>query len=208
MFVYDRDLFDTATVERMIEHCNKLLSAIASDPSRRISELPLLGESERGRLVHGLNETRTTLGPLRCVHHLFEEQVARTPEHTAVVDERNRLSYRELDTRANQLAHHLRKLGVGPEVRVGILLERSVEGMIAVFAVLKAGGAYVPLEPMHPIDRWQRIIDDSGVAVVVSEKRFAAHLPADAARFILVDADAETLARESSEPVAPVAVPQ
>jgi len=208
MFVYDGDLFDTPTVERMIEHCNTLLSAIASDPSRRISEFPLLGEAERRRLVHGLNETRAPLGPSRCVHDLFAEQVGRTPEQTAVVDERNRLSYRELDVRANQLAHYLRKLGVGPEVRVGILLERSVEAMIAVFGVLKAGGAYVPLEPMHPVDRWQRIIADAGVAVVVSEQRFAAHLPADAARFVPVDADAKALAGESREPVAPLASPQ
>jgi amino acid adenylation domain-containing protein len=208
MFVYDAGLFDRSTVERMIEHCNTLLSAIASDPSRRISEFPLLGEAERGRLIYGLNETRAPLGPSRCVHDLFAEQVARTPEHTAVVDERNQLSYRELDARANQLAQHLRKLGVGPETRVGILLERSVAGMIAVFGVLKAGGSYVPLEPMHPVDRWQKIITGAGVAVVVSEQRFAAHLPADAARFVLLDTHAEVLARESSEPLAPLADPQ
>jgi amino acid adenylation domain-containing protein len=208
MFVYDSDLFDASTVERMIDHCQTLLSAIATDPSRRVSEIPLLSKAERRLLVREWNDTRMQPGPSRCVHELFEEQVARTPEHTAVVDENNRLSYRELDAHANQLAHHLRRLGVRPEVTVGILLERSVNGMVGILGVLKAGGAYVPLEPMHPVDRWQRIIADAGVAVVISEQRFARHLPNDVARLVLLDADAEALARESSEPVESAGDPQ
>jgi amino acid adenylation domain-containing protein len=207
MFVYDADLFDTATVERMVDHCRILLSAIASDPHKRLSALPLLGDAEQRLLVHEWNDTKMPLD-YHCVHELFEEQAARTPEHTAVVDENARLSYRELDERANQLAHHLRQMGVRPEVNVAILLDRSVDAMVAIFGVLKAGGAYVPLEPMHPVDRWKRILSDAQVGAIISQQRFAAHLPAGIAPLVLLDADAEVLAGESTVPVEALVPPE
>lgn len=207
-FVYDADLFDESTVARMVDHCNTLLAAIATDHRRHISTLPLLNDEEQGRLLHEWNDTRAPFGPARCVHELFAEQAARTPEHVAVVDETQQLTYSELDARTNQLARHLRRQGVGPETTVGILLERSVAGMIAIFGVLKAGAAYVPLEPTHPVDRWQRIIADSRITALITEQRFAKHLPADAPALVLLDAQLDSLSSESTAALERIAEPQ
>jgi len=207
-FVYDSDLFDATTIARMVDHCNTLLAAIAADPRRQISKLPLLNNQERRLLLDEWNDTRTPFGPPRCVHELFAEQAARTPEHVAVIDETQQLTYRELDARTNQLAHHLRRNGVGPETTVGILLERSVAGMVAIFGVLKAGAAYVPLEPTHPVDRWQRIITDSRLTALITEQRFAKHLPADAPPLVLLDAEVDPLSSESTAALERIAEPR
>ena len=127
-----------------------MLEGVVADADQRIGELPLLTASERHQLLVEWNDTATDYPQDRCIHQLFEEQAARTPDAVAVVFEDERLSYGELDARANQLAHHLRGCGVGPEVVVGLCLERSPEMVIGLLAILKAGGAYLPLDPAYP----------------------------------------------------------
>jgi amino acid adenylation domain-containing protein len=165
---YDLDLFDPATAERIAGHFGTLLEGAAADPGRRLSELPLLSEAEREQLVVDLNATGREV-PEVCVHEGIAAQAARTPDAVAVTFGTESLTYRELDRRANALAHRLRDLGVGPEARVGIALERSLEMVVGVLAVLKAGGAYVPLDPSYPAERLAFMREDSGVALVLED---------------------------------------
>src|SRR4029079_12972547 len=139
---YNSDLFDSDTIDRMIEHFRTLLEGIVEAPERPVSAIPILAAMDREHVLCGLNATRVAHPQDRLIHELFEAQVDRTPEAIAVVFEGVSLSYRALDARANQLAHALRKLGVGPESLVGVCLERSLELVVALYAVLKAGGAY------------------------------------------------------------------
>ena len=147
---FSTDLFDAPTIERMAGHFTTLLEAIVADPGQRIGELPLLSAAERHQLLVEWNDTAADYPRNRCIHELFEAQAARTPEAVAVVFEDRQLTYAELNARANQLAHHLIGLGVGPEVLVGICMERSLELIVGLLAILKAGGAYVPLDPGYP----------------------------------------------------------
>ena len=148
--VYNADLFDDTTIERMLGHLQTLLRGIVEDPDQRLSELPLLSEAERHQLLFEWNDTATEYPRDRCVHELFEEQVERTPDAVAVVFEDQQLTYRELNRRANQLAHHLRALGVGPEVLVGICVERSLEMVVGLLGHpqggwrLRSAGPFVP----------------------------------------------------------------
>ncbi|HEV2845900.1 MAG TPA: condensation domain-containing protein, partial [Thermoanaerobaculia bacterium] len=165
---YDLDLFDPATSERIAGHFGTLLEGAAADPGRRLSELPLLSEAEREQLVVDLNATGREV-PEVCVHEGIAAQATRTPDAVAVTFGTASLTYRELDRRANALAHRLRGLGVGPEARVGIALERSLEMVVGVLAVLKAGGAYVPLDPFYPAERLAFMREDSGIALVLED---------------------------------------
>ena len=149
-FAYDADLFEAATIERIVGHFQTLLEGIVADPERRISDLPLLTESERHQLLVGWNDTKRDYPNDKCIHQLFEEQVERSPDAKALVYEDQQLTYEELSRRANQLAHYLRKQGVGPEVLVGICMERSLELIVGLLGILKTGGAYVPLDPTYP----------------------------------------------------------
>src|SRR5512132_2792203 len=143
---YSVDLFEASTVERLRDRLQVLLRAIVAHPAERADALELLPEAERRKLVIEWNDTKRDFGADRCVHELFEEQAGKNPDDIAVVFEGAQLSYAELDDRASRLAHHLRTLGVGPEVRVGLHVERSVEMVVALLAILKAGGAYVPID--------------------------------------------------------------
>src|SRR4028118_1768190 len=165
--VYNADLFDDATIERMLGHLQTLLKGIVEGPDQRLSELPLLTEGERHRLLFEWNGTATEYPRDLCVHELFEEQVERTPDAVAAVFEDQQLTYRELDRRANQLARHLRALGVGPETLVGICLERSLEMVVGLLGILKAGGAYVPLDPAYPKERLAFMLEDASVGVLL-----------------------------------------
>ncbi|WP_343829552.1 amino acid adenylation domain-containing protein, partial [Massilia aurea] len=149
-----------------------LVDALESRPDHRVTELGILSEAQRRQLLLNFNETDHDYPHQRLVHHLFEDQVARQPESTAVVFEDERLSYRELNRRANRLAHALLAKGVGPDVRVALCVERSPEMLIGLFAVLKAGGAYVPVDPSHPPDRLTYILQDSAPAVLLTQRRF------------------------------------
>ena len=168
---YDTRRFDTATIARMLGHYQTLLEGIVANPEQRLSELPMLTDAERRQILVEWNQTQREYPRNKCVHELFEEQVERTPDAVAVVFEDHRLSYRQLNERANQLAHHLRKLGVGPDVMVGICVERSLEMAVGLLGILKAGGAFVPLDPEYPKERLEFMIKDSEPrALVIQEK--------------------------------------
>ncbi|MET0397903.1 MAG: amino acid adenylation domain-containing protein, partial [Longimicrobiaceae bacterium] len=196
---YSTDLFEADTIARLAEHYRVLLEAAAAGPGRRLSELPLLGEGERRQL---LVEWSAGGAPhaAGCVNELFERQVERTPGAVALVHGEERLSYAELDRRANRLAHALRARGVGPEARVGILLERGTELVVALLAVLKAGGAYVPLDPAYPPERVAYMLRDSAARVLVTRAALraadSADLPGGAPRVVLVDEERAAIARE------------
>lgn len=166
---YNTDLFDAATIARMLGHCQTLLESIATDPEQRLSVLPLLTAAERRQLLVEWNDTRAELPGQKCVHELFQEQVERTPDAVAVVFQDEELTYRELNRRANRLADELRALGVGPEVRVGLCVERSFEMMISLLGILKAGGCYVPLDPTYPKDRLAFMLEDSQAPVLLTQ---------------------------------------
>jgi len=195
-FEYSADLFDERTIRRMSAHFETLLRAAAADPARRVSALPLLTPGERARLLDRAGDARQY--PQRfCLHELFERQAARTPGAVALTFEGESLTYAELNARANQLAHYLRRAGVGPESRVALLLERSAEMVVSILAVLKAGGCYVPLDPEYPAERLRFMLEDSGAGVALTQERLRGRLGGGAARAVCVDAGREQFARES-----------
>ena len=169
---YSTELFERQTAERMMQHFQNLLASAAADPDCSISRLPILSEGERRQLLAGWNNERREF-PLACVHELFEQQAARCPGEMAVVFEGNAITYGELDQRANQVAHQLKDLGVGPEMPVGICTERSVEMIIGVLGILKSGGAYVPLDPAYPVKRLSFMLEDSGARVLLFQNSLA-----------------------------------
>ena len=175
-FEYSTDLFEEATIARLAGHWQTLLEGIVTHPDQRINELPLLTEQERHQLVVEWNATQAAYPQDRCLHELFEEQVERTPEAVAVVCEGEQLSYRELNRWANQLAHHLRERGVGPEVLVALLAERGIPFLISMLAVFKAGGAYLPLDPRHPDTRLRRVIEHSHCSLILATMAFTSTL--------------------------------
>ncbi|WP_394823558.1 amino acid adenylation domain-containing protein [Pendulispora albinea] len=189
-FRYAPALFDRITIERLRERFLSVLESVVRDPEVRVSRLPLLTSGEQAILARINDTERAHSGP-RCIHECFEAQVARTPEADAVVFEGQRLSYRALNERANQLAHHLRVRGVGPEIVVGLLLERSAEWLVAVMGILKAGGAYLPLDPNHPRARLARILQMSRAGIVVVHSRL---------REKLADCSVETLGIDELPP--------
>ncbi|MHB8519306.1 MAG: amino acid adenylation domain-containing protein [Limisphaerales bacterium] len=193
---YAADLFDAATIRRMLGHFQTLLEGIVADPDRRLSQLPLLSGAERHQLLVEWNQTRVEYPQAQGVHQLFEEQVRRTPDATAVVFEGQRLTYGELNARANRLAHHLQTLGVGPEGLAGICTERSVEMVVGLLAILKAGGAYVPLDPGYPKERLHFMLEDARVPVLLTQQRLLAGLPEHGARTICLDADWQRISVE------------
>jgi amino acid adenylation domain-containing protein len=197
---YSTDLFERGTIERMLGHLERVLEQVVADAGVRLSQLELLSAEERGLVVDAWNQTAAEVPGDRCIHELFEAQAARTPDAIALVFEDEPLSYAELNARANRLAHHLAELGVGPEVRVGICLERGMEMIVSVLAVLKAGGAYVPLDPAYPTERLAFVLADSAVPVLVTQESLRAALPAaDGVAVVSVDGDAERIATQSAE---------
>ncbi len=177
LFNYNTDLFEAATMTRMGEHFQVVLEGVITNPDQRPSDLPLLTEAERRQILVDWNDTNSDFPDDRCVHELFEEQAERTPDAVAVVFREQSLTYRELNKRANQLAHYLRKQGVGPEVLVGICVERSIEMIIGLLGILKAGGAYVPLDPAYPEERLIFLLADSDTSIVLTQKKLADKFP-------------------------------
>jgi amino acid adenylation domain-containing protein len=196
---YNADLFDAVTARRMLEHFERLLAGAVARPEAPLSALPILGEAERRQLLADWNATAQPLAAGVCLHHLFEEQARRTPDAPAVeIAGSAPLLYRELAERANRLAHYLRRLGVGPEVLVGIHLERSPLQVVALLGILEAGGAYLPLDPTYPEERLAFMLADSGVGTVLTESRLT--LPGGFRGTALrLDADWEQVADESGE---------
>jgi non-ribosomal peptide synthetase component F len=210
---FNTDLFDASTIESMLEHFQVLLEGVVADPDQPVSRLPLLTADERRRLLVEWNDAVADYSQRQdlCVHQLFEAQVERTPDAVAVVfpatDETTRpergeektsqhLTYRGLNQRANQLAHCLQKLGVGPETVVGVCVERSPEMIVSALGVLKAGGAYLPIDPLYPQERLAFMLQDSQVPVLLTQASLLAGLPAHNARTVCLDADWETIACE------------
>ncbi len=173
---YSTDLFDAATIERMSGHLVALLSAAAAEPARPVSELRLLGEAERAELVAAAGGTRS-FAVRDTLHGRFAAAASRAPEAVAVTLGAESLTYREVERRAAGLGRELRRRGVGPEVRVGLCLERSAEMVVAILGVLKAGGAYVPIDPAYPADRIGYLLEDSGVSLVLAQEATRAVLP-------------------------------
>ncbi|MEO7330659.1 MAG: amino acid adenylation domain-containing protein, partial [Minicystis sp.] len=195
---YSTDLFDASTIARMVSHLENLLRAVVEAPETTLGELPLLSPEERQTLLVDWSRTGARGPREACAHTLFEEQAERTPEAIALIHEDLCFSYRALDERANRLAHYLRRLGVGPEVRVGLALGRSPDLYVAILAVWKAGGAYVPLDPAYPEDRLSFMIADAGIALLLSEERVLDELPVPQVPVVALDSSAETIAAESA----------
>ncbi|MBD2483966.1 amino acid adenylation domain-containing protein [Planktothrix sp. FACHB-1365] len=170
-----------------------------SNPEQQLAGDRLLTDAERHKILHEWNNTTTEYPRDKCIHQLFEEQVERTPDAVAVVFEGEQLTYRELNARANQLAHYLQALGVGPEVLVGICVERSFEMIVGLLGVLKAGGAYVPLDPAYPLERLGFILEDSSVPVLLTQSKLVEELPSHSARVVYFDKDWEEIAFHSQE---------
>ncbi|MCC5666157.1 amino acid adenylation domain-containing protein [Nostoc sp. CHAB 5784] len=202
---YNTDLFNADTVARMLGHFKTLLESIVSDPQQRISDLQLLTPSELEQLLVEWNDTKTDYPQEKCIHQLFEAQVEKTPDAVAVVFENQQLTYRELNNRANQLAHYLQKLGVKPEELVAICVERSLEMVVGLLGILKAGGAYIPLDPAYPQERLVFMLSDSQVKVILTQKELIAGLPKHQAHIVCLDTDKSlTLAASENNPVSGV----
>ncbi len=197
---YSTDLFEAATTARLLDRWRVLLEGIAAEPARRLSDLPLMDESERGRVEVEWNETAKSYQP-GCVSELFEAQVERSPGTIAIVCDGACLTFAELNARANQLAHHLNAAGVGPEVPVAVMLERSTELVVALLAILKAGGAYVPLDPSYPAARLAFVLDDVQAPLIVTQESLLESIPSQhrAHVIVCVDRDAAVIADELTE---------
>src|SRR5262249_47126755 len=189
MVKYHTDLFESATIARMLAHFDALLVGIVADPDRPVSDLPLLTDATRRQILVEWNDTAADFPKDACIHQLFESQVTRTPDAVAAVFEDEQLTYRELNTRANQLAHYLRTLGVGPETRVGICIERSLEMVVGILGVLKAGGAYVPFDPTYPKERLVFMIQDTQAPVVLTQARLKEAMAESVAHLVCLDTE-------------------
>jgi amino acid adenylation domain-containing protein len=209
VFEYNTDLFEAATIERMAGHLETLLQGIVANPEQPIYQIPLLTAAERHQLLVEWNDTTKDYPQDKCIHQLFEAQVTLTPDAVAVVLEDECLTYRDLNNRANQLAHHLQGLGVGPEVLVGICVERSPMMVVCLLGILKAGGAYVPLDPLHPKERLAYILSDSQAKILLTQSYLASDLQAWIAdsevvdnesasiKFVCVDTEWHTIGKNS-----------
>ena len=203
----NRSLFGGETIERFTGHLTNILRQVLDNTGVQIRQLQILTDAERHHLTVALNDTRVDYPKGKCIHQLIEAQVARTPDAVAVVFEDERLNYRELNARANQLAHHLRALGVGADVKVGLLIEHSIEMVIGLLGILKAGGAYLPLDPSYPRERLSFMLADSQVRVLLTQQKLLASFPEHLAQVICLDADCELLTRESEENLSELANP-
>jgi len=200
---YNRDLFDARVTRQLLRHLNTLLESVVANPETPVSKLCLVNELERQQTLTKGNGT--TFGYDRDIGltSLFEQQAERVPDRISVEFESQQLSYAELNARTNQLAHYLARLGVGPEVLVGIFMERSVDMLVSVLAVLKAGGAYVPLDPAYPAERLAFMLKDAGVSVLLLTQSLRDRLPDHGAAVVLLDADRDAIAQESEENLGP-----
>ncbi|MDZ8221786.1 amino acid adenylation domain-containing protein [Nostoc sp. ChiVER01] len=198
-FEYNTDLFDEATIARMLGHFQTILEGILANPKQRISELPLLTPAERQQLFIEWNKTQTDYPRHACIHQLIEAQVESTPNAVAVVFGNEQLTYRELNSRANQLAHYLRSLGVQTNELVGICLDRSLEMVVGVLGILKAGAAYLPLDPNHPEARVAFMLEDSQAKVLLTQQRLVEFLPKNTAKLVEIDADFQFIIEQNQE---------
>jgi amino acid adenylation domain-containing protein len=203
VFEYALELFRPETIDRLAGHYQTLLQNIVADPDRDIGRLEYLTQQERQQLLVAWNDTSTDLGPVACVHELFSEQVARTPDAPALTATQGQLTYAELNARVNRLAHYLRRTGVGPEARIGLCMEPCLEMVIGLLGILKAGGAFVPLRPADPHERLAGILKDAGVSLLITQPALLAQFVGACSSLLCIDAEWETLSQESdAEPPA------
>lgn len=195
-FTYCTDLFDAQTIERWSGYYCTLLEHLVESAERPISQRPLLPEAEIADLCIERNATETSYPAHLCVHHLFEEQVERTPDARAVEDSAHAWTYRELDEHANQIAHYLRTLDVGPGMNVGICMQRSVEMLAALLGIFKAGAAFLPLDAAFPLERMSFMLADARVTVLLTQEHLLPHLPTDGLHMICLDSTLDVVAAE------------
>ncbi|MFV1966025.1 MAG: amino acid adenylation domain-containing protein, partial [Pirellulaceae bacterium] len=207
VFKYNTDLFDGATVDRLRHHFQTLLEDLVGNPEKRLSRLSLLDETERDRLLVERNATTTEYPRNRCIHELFADQARQTPHAIAVEFQDQRLSYQALNERANQLAHHLRQRGVGPETLVGTCVHRSLEMVIGLLGILKAGGAYVPLDPEYPHARLSYMLRESRAKLLLTQQRHLKQFGPFAGPVVCLDRDANRIANESTDEVSQRTLP-
>jgi amino acid adenylation domain-containing protein/FkbM family methyltransferase len=198
-FHYDTNLFAAQDVERLAEEFLALVESAAARPDALAGDLDLLGRAERAQLLTEFSGQAKDYPLHLCLHQFFETQAERTPEQTAVIFDEDRLTYAELNGRANQLAHHLRSLGVGTETLVGVYLERSLEMAVALLGILKAGGAYLPIDPAYPKERVDYILSDSCLPVLLTQEGLRENLPAHYPQVVALDKEWETISRQSAE---------
>lgn len=194
---YNSDLFEANTIGRMLGHFRRLLEAVVAHPDLCLATLPLLTEAEQQQLM-AFNATRQTYPHDCCLHELVEFQVERTPEAVAVCFEQQQVTYRQLNDRANALAHYLQAQGVGPETLVGVCMERSIDLVVSLLAILKAGGAYVPLDPGYPRERLTFLMQDAQMLLLLTQDQLRTRLPEQTGRVIAVNGEWDALAQEST----------
>ena len=200
---YNSDLFNATTIHRWLGHFRTLLAGVVADPRQRLSELPLLDEQEQQQMLVEWNRTQAEF-PNRTLSELFEAQAESTPDQIALTFADEKVTYRELNERANRVGHYLRRQGVETETLVGVMLERSIDLIVAVFGISKAGGAYVPLDPNYPVERLSFILEDTGAPLLITRERLADLVPTTA-KVIRLDVEAEQISRESGENLPPAA---
>ena len=191
--LYSQQRFEDAAIARMLAHVQMFLEGLAAHPDRRLADLPILTLSERRRLLIEWNATDAQYPGQVSIHELFEAQAARAPAATTFVCEDAQITYEELNSRSNRLARHLQVLGVGPEVLVGIYIDRSFDFVVALLATFKAGGAYLPLDPSYPKERLAFMLKDAGVSVLLTLTRFVPEIPGEERKFFCLDGDSELL---------------
>jgi len=196
---YNPELFDLDAINRMAGHWQTMLAEAIAYPERRISHLKVMSDAERHQILVDWNNTAANYPTDKPLHKFYEDQVERTPDATALVCETQELTYRTLNERSNCVAHYLRKLGVGPDVLVGVCAERSVEMVLALLGILKAGGAYVPLDPEYPQERLNAMLQDALPPVVLTQERLLDRLPEGKHTVICLDRDWSVLKKESKD---------
>ncbi|HEX7330764.1 MAG TPA: amino acid adenylation domain-containing protein, partial [Pyrinomonadaceae bacterium] len=206
--IYSADLFKAGTINQLLTDFEELLEAILAEPEKSIADLSgrfersdSLPQAERQKVLVEWNNTRSPIATDVCFHEIFEAQVKQTPDQIAAIFETEEVTYRELNARANQLARYLQMLGVGPDVRVAICVERSVRMLVGLLGILKAGGAYLPLDPSYPLDRLSFMLDDGQAPILLTESKLLDTLPVGAAQVICLDDEWEVIAAESDENV-------
>ncbi|MDY7049586.1 MAG: amino acid adenylation domain-containing protein [Microcystis panniformis WG22] len=208
VWCYSTDLFATGSINQMGQHFQNLLTAIAANPNMGIFELPMLSDAERNQLLSSWNETHTDYPSDKCIHQLFEEQVERTPNAVAVVFKGQQLTYAELNSRANQLAHYLQSLELKLEDKIGVCIERSPLMVIAILAILKAGGAYVPLDIAYPSERLAFMIENVQCPIILTQNHLSERLPVNNNQGMIdIESKWESIAQYSPENIASKVTP-
>ena len=204
---YSTDLFDRATIERFVSHFLNVLDSVVADADLRMSEVSLLSREERQQMLVEWNDTTAAYSSETCLHELFEAQVARTPDATAVVFGESMLTFRALEERANHIAHQLREMGAKPGALVGVCVERSLDLVATLLAVLKSGAAYVPLDEAYPADRLAYILEDAAVAILVADDPVLTNLRFPPCQVLSLDRDAQMVERQPATRPDPMAGP-